>query len=128
MTALHTEGNQVPSLDGTDLDDVINDLRGIHPALDLIADAAQLIATDRLTRDQTQTITAKLGGCADTDTLTLIRLLIERLTDADTNPCLRDLPLAVQEKTRKQIVPLSYDLAHPDLHQPAADAAAAIDL
>lgn len=126
MNPLHTAGNAVPTLDGTDLDDVIDGLRGIHPGLDLIADAAQLIATDRLDRDQTQTITAKLAGCVDTDAITLIRLLVERLTDADTNPSLRDLPLATQEKTRKHIVPLTYDLTHPNLHQPAAEAAAAI--
>lgn len=124
---VHTAGNAVPNVDDTDLGDVLADLRGIHPGIDMICDAARLIAHDRLSLDQTQTLVAALGGSAGADVLTALALLIERLANADTNPALRTLPLDQQKTARQHGEQTAYGLNDPDLHQPAADTAATID-
>ncbi|MFM9373247.1 hypothetical protein [Streptomyces sp. Da 82-17] len=123
---LHTDANAVPSIDDTDLGDVLADLSGIHPGLDLIADGLRLIAHDRHSRGQTQTISAALAG-TDSDAVTAIAFTLQRLADPDTNPSLRELPLDQQKLIRLAGEQTAYALTDPDLHQPAANIAAAID-
>ena len=124
---VHTAGNAVPSVDGTELGGLLEDLAGVHPGIDLIRDGIRLIAHDRLTTDQTQTLCAALAGSADgTDLLTAIGLLVARLTDADSNPALRTLPLEQQKAIGLHGERLVFDLADDDLHQHASEAAAAI--
>jgi hypothetical protein len=124
---VHTEGNAVPSLNGTDLGDLLDDLDGIHAGIDLISDGIRLLALERLTTEQTQTITVTLAGSPDgTDVLTAIGQLVARLTNPDSNPALRHLPFDRQKACQQAGEALVYDLADPALHQHAANASAAI--
>jgi hypothetical protein len=126
--AVHTAGNAVPPLDGTELGDLLEDLAGIHAGMDLIRDGIRLIATDRLTTDQTQTLNAALAGSSDgTDALTLVALLVARISNADTNPALRTLPFEQQKTAQLHGENLVHHLADDELHQHASEAAAAID-
>lgn len=124
---VHTADNATPPLDG-ELAGLHEDLRGIHPGIDLILDGYRLIALDQHTLDMTQTLIAAIGGGSDGLNLTnLGGQTIARLADADTNPALRTLPLDVQKTARQQGQNAAYWLADPDLHQTAADTSAAID-
>lgn len=124
---VHTAGNAVPPVDGTELGDVLDDLAGIHPAIDLIRDGIRHLAHDRLTLDQTQTIVATLAGASDgTDLLTAIGYLVARLTNPDTNPTLRTLPFDRQKTTQHHGETLVHHLADDQLHQHASEASAAI--
>ncbi|MEU1078169.1 hypothetical protein ABZ404_36885 [Streptomyces sp. NPDC005878] len=80
---------------GPDLAGALDDLEYIHPGIDLIRDGIRLLATERLTADRTQTLLAALAGSDGADVLTLLTLLIQRLTDADTNPALRRIDPAL---------------------------------
>ena len=124
---VHTDGNAVPPVDGTGLGDVLDDLDGGHPGIDLIRDGIRLIAHDRLDLDQTQALCAWLAGSADgTDVLTAIGQLVARLTHPDTNPALRTLDFEQQKNTQKAGEALTFALSDPDIHQHAADASGAI--
>ncbi|MFM9780446.1 hypothetical protein [Streptomyces scabiei] len=124
--SVHTDGNAVPPLDGTELGGVLEDLERFHPGIDLIRDGIRLIATDRLTTDQTQTLCATLAGANGVDVLTAIGLLVARLTDAESNPGLRALPFEQQKTAALHGERLVFDLADDHLHQHASEAAAAI--
>ncbi|WP_328545490.1 hypothetical protein [Streptomyces europaeiscabiei] len=124
---VHTPGNAVPPVDDTELGGVLEDLEGFHPGIDLIRDGIRLIATDRLTTAQTQSLCAALAGANGVDVLTAIGLLVARLTDADTNPALRTLPFEQQKTTQLHGENLVRHLADDeDLHQHASEASAAI--
>jgi hypothetical protein len=123
---LHTPANAVPPLD-PELAGLIDDLAGIDPAIDLLRDAARLIALSRHSVDKTQLLTVTLAGSPDgTDVLTLIGLLVTRLTNADSNPALRTLSLDRQKDTQLHGELLVHHLADPDLHQHASNASGAI--
>ncbi|MFG2970816.1 hypothetical protein ACGFZS_46860 [Streptomyces sp. NPDC048288] len=116
-----TSGNAVPSVDGTDL-------AGIHPGVDLIRDGIRLIAHDRLDRNTTQVLIAALAGSGDgTDVLAAIGHLIARLTNADTNPALRHLPLDIQKQAAHQGWLTAHNLTDPDLRNSAATANHTLD-
>ncbi|MCX4911826.1 hypothetical protein [Streptomyces sp. NBC_00878] len=124
---VHTDGNAVPPVDGTELGDVLEDLDGFNAGIDLIRDGIRHIATSRLAVDDTQTLIAALAGSADgTDVLTAISHLVARLTHTDTNPALRTLPFEQQKTTQRHGENLVRHLADPDLHQHAANACGAI--
>jgi hypothetical protein len=121
---VHTADNAVPSLDDTELGGLLEDLAGFHPGIDLIRDGIRLLALDRHSLDRTQTLSAVLAGSTDgTDVLTAIGLLVARLTNPESNPALRGLTFEQQKNTQKAGEALVFDLADPDLHQHAADAA-----
>lgn len=123
-----TSGNQVPSVDGTDLGDVLDDLAGIHPGLDLIRDGIRLIAHDRHDINTTQVLIAALAGSADgTDILAAGGHLVARLTNPDTNPALRTLPLDVQKDAAHQGWLTAHHLTDPDLRNSAATANHTLD-
>lgn len=123
-----TEGNAVPDTDGTDLGDCLEDLAGVHPGINLIRDGIQLLARERHTPDQTQTLIAALAGGADaTNVVALIGYLVERLADPNTNPNLRHLPLDQQKAIQHAGEIARYQLTDPDLHQHASKVCAAID-
>jgi hypothetical protein len=124
---VHTAGNAVPPVDGTTLGDVLDDLEGFHPGIDLIRDGIRLLATDRHTAEKTQSLCAALAGAKDVDVLTAIGLLVARLASADSNPALRTLPFEQQKIAALHGERLVFDLADDDLHQHASEAAAAID-
>ncbi|MGW1409506.1 hypothetical protein [Streptomyces sp. NPDC002403] len=123
---VHTDGNQVPPLDD-DLAGVLDDLTGIHPGIDHLRNGIRLLALDRHTTDKTQTLLAALAGSSDgTDVLTALAHLIARLSAADTNPCLRNLPLNQQKAVQQHGETALFDLTDPKLHQSASEASGAI--
>lgn len=125
---IHTEGNAVPSVHGTDLGDLLDDLRGIHPGIDLILDGALLIAHDRHSIPTTQLLLAVLAGSPDAlDAAAIPGLLAQRLTDPDTNPCLRTLPLDAQKAAAHQGWLTAHHLTDPELRESTARANAALD-
>lgn len=123
---VHTASNAVPPLDD-DLAGTLDDLAGIHPGIDQIRDGIRLLAVDRLTLDQTQTLLATLAGSAGADILTALALLVQRLTNPDTNPALRALSADQQKQTERHGQAAVFNLTDPDLHQSASEASAAID-
>ncbi|MFD8899942.1 hypothetical protein [Streptomyces ardesiacus] len=125
---VHTGDNAVPPVTGTELGDVLEDLEGVHAGIDLIRDGLRLLALDRHDLNTTQVLLATLAGSPDgTDVLGAVGQLVGRLANADTNPCLRDLPLDRQESSRKHGWTASYELLDPDLRDSASNANAAID-
>jgi hypothetical protein len=125
---VHTEGNAVPNIDGTELGDLLDDLAGIHPGIDLIRDGIRLLAHDRHTIPTTQLLLATLASSPDAlDVTGAIGQLVARLTDPDTNPALRTLPLDVQKDARHQGSLTAYNLTDPDLRHTASTACAALD-
>ena len=125
---LHTEGNAIPSVDGTSLGDTLDDLAHIHPGIDLIRDGLRLLAHDRHTLPTTQLLIAALAGSPDsTDVLAAIGQLVERLTNPDLNPTLRTLPLDQQKTATHHGWLTAHNLTDPDLRNSAANATAALD-
>lgn len=122
---LHTPGNAVPPLDD-ELEAMLAAIRGIHPALDLTADALRTLLLDRLDIDTTQTCIAALGGWEARNLVALIGATIQRLSDPDSAPSLRTLPLEQQKTVRQAGADAAYWLAHPDLAQTASETSAAI--
>lgn len=80
----------VPPLD-QDHADLDEGLFGIHAGLDLIRAGFRLLALERLTADQTQTIIAALAGSEDSDVLGLLNATVKRLTDPAMNPALHGI-------------------------------------
>ncbi|MFJ4473253.1 hypothetical protein ACIP2X_37965 [Streptomyces sp. NPDC089424] len=123
----HSEANAIPSVDDTELGDVLADLDHIHPGIGLIRDGIRLLAHDRLTTAQTQLLTVALAGSPDgTDVLTAIGYLVARLTHPDTNPALRNLGHDAQKHTQRHGENLLHHLSDPHLHQHASNASGAI--
>lgn len=128
MNRVHTAANAVPPVDGTELGGVLEDTAGIHPGIDLIRDGIRLLATDRLTVDQTQVVLAFLIGSPDsTDIVAGIGLLVARLTNADSNPAVRSLGLAAQKAALLQGELTAHNLLDSELRDTAAEANAALD-
>ena len=124
--SVHTPGNAIPALDA-DLDGLHEDLRGIHPGIDLILDGYRLLALDRHTTDMTQTLIAAIAGGSDGTNLTnLGGQTIARLASADSNPALRDLPLDQQKRIQLRGETTAFALNHDQLAQFASDTSAAI--
>ncbi len=127
MNPLHTAGNAVPSVDGTELGDALDDLANFSPAIDLHRDAIRLTATERHTADQTQTHIATLAGHEDASVLIALALSMQRLASPDTNPCVRDLPFDRQEKAQQLAKELFAALTDPYITGLAANLAATLD-
>ncbi|MEU9014270.1 hypothetical protein AB0D12_31775 [Streptomyces sp. NPDC048479] len=125
---VHTADNAVPPLD-EDLAGCLDDLAGVHPGIDLIRDGYRLLATDRLDTDQTQTILATLAGSPGADVTTLLALLVQRLTNPDSNPCLRALDPDAQKTVKHlgQVHAFETAAFATRPYEPVAEASAAID-
>ncbi|MEU0836055.1 hypothetical protein [Streptomyces sp. NPDC005969] len=124
---VHTAGNQALPLDD-DLADLLDRLAGVHPGIDLMREGIRLLALDHHDTDQTQTVIAFLAGSSDgTDILTALAHLIARLSNADTNPSLRTLPLDRQKTAQHHGEQAQFHLTDDWLHQHASEASAAID-
>jgi hypothetical protein len=103
-THVHTADNAVPALND-DLAGLLEDLTGFHHGLDLIVDGIRAIALDRLDIRTTQALVTMLAGSTDPagqqiDVAALVAALLQRLLNADENPCLRTLPATVQDEAR----------------------------
>lgn len=128
MTGQHDERNAVPSLDGTELGYVLDQLAGRDPGIDLIRDGLRLIALSRHTTDRTQVLNAALAGDPDAiDILGALALTVERLNDSHTNPALRHLPFDQQEDARIQGKTTARDLLDRNLREAPARANHALD-
>ncbi|AKZ60720.1 hypothetical protein SAM23877_p011 (plasmid) [Streptomyces ambofaciens ATCC 23877] len=125
---VHTADNAVPPLDD-DLAGLLEDLAAVQdPAIDQILSGLRLLALTRHTVDRTQTLIATLAGASDgTNVVSAIGLLIARLSDPDTNPALRTLPLDQQKNAALAGERACFALTDPELHQAASDTSAAID-
>lgn len=125
---VHTADNAVPPVTGTELGDTLEDLEHVHAGIDLIRDGLRLLALDRHDVNTTQVLLATLAGSPDsTDVLGALAHLIARLSNPDSNPCLRALPLDQQENARKHGWTASYELLDPDLRNGASNVNAALD-
>ncbi|MFC8953721.1 hypothetical protein ACFT8P_13975 [Streptomyces sp. NPDC057101] len=89
MAPIPSRTAPVPPLDD-ELDGQLEDTAGVHAGADMIRDGIRLLALDHLTADQTQTILSTIAG-ADANLLTLLGLLVKRLTNPDENPALDTL-------------------------------------
>jgi hypothetical protein len=125
---VHTEGNAVPGLDGTELGGILDDLHGFDEGIDLIVDGIRLIALRRLPIDQVQLLLATIAGSPDgTDLIGALGRLAERITDTDNSPALRDLPMDTQKTAALHGANTAYALLDPELRGPASAACAALD-
>ncbi|MFJ6069073.1 hypothetical protein ACIQHU_39290 [Streptomyces tendae] len=125
---VHTGDNAVPPVHGTDLGDTLEDLQGVHAGIDLIRDGLRLLALDRHDLNTTQVLLATLAGSPDsTDVLGALAHLITRLTNPDTNPALRALPLDQQKEATHQGWLTTHHLTDPDLRTSTSTACAALD-
>lgn len=123
-----TEGNAVPNVDDSELGGTIADLADIHAGIDLIRDGLRLLAHDRHDLNTTQVLLAVLAGSPDgTDVLAAVGQLVERLTNPDTNPALRTLPLDQQKDAAHQGWLTAHNLNDPDLRASASRACVALD-
>ncbi|MEV6165712.1 hypothetical protein AB0L71_28130 [Streptomyces sp. NPDC052052] len=113
--------------DTLDLLDGFSLLPGIEDILTGIQKAAAAAEVGDLDPDATQTLLAALAGADEANVLTALAYLIGQLSDADTNPTLRTLPIDQQEQARKHGSAARYELLDPYLHQHASEASAAID-
>ncbi|MFF8279962.1 hypothetical protein ACF05T_28315 [Streptomyces lateritius] len=122
---VHTADNAVPPLDGTDLTGVLDDLANIHPGFDLIRDGIRLLAVDRLTVDKTQTVITTVAGTG-TDVIAALGLLMQRLTNPNTNPALRTLDPATAKKVQQRGEQYAYETAEYAPREHPCEAAALI--
>jgi hypothetical protein len=126
-THVHTADNAVPPL-GEDHDGLDADLESIHAGVDLIRDGLRLIALERHTRDETQTlISALMGSPSGTDILGLLTATTARLMNATTNPCLRELHPDTQANLARMAHALTYDIDSYAPRDLPAEAIAHID-
>jgi hypothetical protein len=122
------------AVEDTELGDTLDDLNGfdwlpgfadLRAALRTIAEA---VLTGRYTADASQTLAAVLAGSAGADVLTVVGHLTALITNPDTNPALTHIDPDRAKKARLHGEHLVHHLADDhDLHQHAANAAAAID-
>ena len=109
---------------GESLAEVLNQLRGVNADLDEIADRIESLATRTYTRDERQTVIARIAGNADDDLITALALLTQHL-------CIVPASTPMPEPARKQAEQHGQDVAlwltDWTLRRPAAEAAGLID-
>lgn len=109
-----------------ELDGQLEDTAGVHAGIDLIRDGIRLLALDRLTADQTQSILSTIAG-ADANVLTALGLLVQRLTNPDTNPALDTLTAQTAKDVQVLGEQFAYGLAELAPGELTSEAAALID-
>ena len=125
MAPIPSRTAPVPPLDD-ELDGQLDDTAGIHAGVDLIRDGIRLLALDRLTADQTQTILSTISG-ADANLLTAFGLLVQRLTNPDSNPALDSLNAVTAKNVQVLGEQFAYALAELAPGEFTSEAAARID-
>ncbi|MFB7867332.1 hypothetical protein [Streptomyces sp. NPDC056069] len=114
----------VPPL-GDELEMALEDTAGVHPGLDFIRDGIRLLALDKLTADQTQSILSTIAGDGP-DVFTALALLVQRLTNSAENPALHDLDEPQAKKVQLLGEQFAYLVAELTPRE-ATEAAALID-
>ncbi|WP_333757948.1 hypothetical protein [Streptomyces sp. ISBFB 2968] len=128
---VHTGDNAVPSVDGTDLGDVLDKLAEIGDSdMDLIVTAFRNLAHRRLSINDIQVWGVALAGDPDAqDIVGAAALLVARLFNADTSPALRTLPFEAQKRAAHQseLAASAAYLNDRELRTPTSNANAALD-
>lgn len=114
----------VPPLDD-ELAGTLDDIAAVHPGLDMIRDGIRLLAVDKLTADQTQTILSTIAGTG-TDVLAALGLLVQRLTNPETNPALRPLDPDTRKAVQQHGEQYAYETAEFAPREHTTEAAARI--
>lgn len=107
-----------------DLAYALDQLRGFNADLDAIADRIEALATRTYTRRERMETIARLAGNHEDDLITAIALLAKELTVVPADQAMGDTDRKTAEQHGQDIALLYTD---PDLHQPAAAAAALIE-
>jgi hypothetical protein len=106
------------------LAEVLDQLRGVNEDLDEIADRIEALHDRSYTRDERQTVIARIAGNADDDLLTALALLLKDL-------CIVPAAQAMDDHDRKTAEQHGQDaalwLTDWHLRGPASSAAALID-
>ncbi|OKJ52553.1 hypothetical protein [Streptomyces sp. CB02261] len=125
MAPIPSRTAPVPPLDD-ELASVLDDMVGIHPAIDLMVDALRFLALDKLTADKTQSALVTLAG-ADANVVSTIGLVVQRLTNPATNPGLAVLDAQTAKDVQQLGEQFAYDLAELAPGDKTTEAAALID-
>ncbi|MFC9497617.1 hypothetical protein [Streptomyces sp. NPDC056982] len=125
---------QTTDVDATDLGELLGELAGfdwipgVAKLREALRDIGEAVLAGRVSPDASQSLVAVLAGSNGADVLTAIGHLTALATNPDTNPALAQLDDDQAKEARLHGENLVHHLADDDqLHQHAADAAAAID-
>ncbi|MFI8792671.1 hypothetical protein [Streptomyces sp. NPDC055105] len=131
---------QAADVDATELGELLGELAGfdwipgVAKLREAMRDMGEAILAGRVSPDASQSLVAVLAGSNGADALTAIGHLTALTTNPDTNPALAQLAPDQAKAARLHGENLVHHLADTaafahdhDLHQHAADAAAAID-
>jgi hypothetical protein len=103
---------------------VLDQLRGVNTDLDEIADRIEALATRTYTRDERQTVIARLAGNADDDLITALALLVQHLCTVPDGQAMDDTDRKTAERHGQDA---ALWLTDWHLRRPASSAAALID-
>lgn len=106
------------------LAEVLDQLRGVNPDFDEIADRIEALATRTYTRDERQTAIARIAGNADDDLITALALLTQHLCIVPAEQPISD---ADRKKAEQYGQEAALWLTDWELRRPAAQAAGLID-
>jgi hypothetical protein len=104
--------------------EVLDELRGVNEDLDEIADRIAALHTRRYTRDERQTVIARIAGNADDDLITALALLARGLCVVPASEAMDDND---REKAQLHGEDAFSRLTDWHLRGPASSAAALID-
>jgi hypothetical protein len=107
------------------LEFVLDQLRGVNEDLDAVADRIEALATRTYSRDERQTVIARIAGNADDDLVTALALLVQHLTIVPAEQPMDDND---REKARLHGEDAYTRLTDWHLRGPASAAAALIDI
>ncbi|MFD7980218.1 hypothetical protein [Streptomyces sp. NPDC059071] len=113
-----------PALD-EELAGVLEDTAGVHSGIDMIRDGIRLLALDRLSADKTQTILSTIAGTG-TDLFAAFGLLVQRLTNPDSNPALNDLDAETAKQVELRGEQFAFEVAEFAPREHTSEAAALI--
>lgn len=110
-------------------DELLGAVEGFREGLDLMVRGAEMLMREDLTRDDTAALLAALGGAADgRDFFAVLgTALFGRLTNPDTNPCLKELGSAERENVRRIGYDIGTDLETTAPRDLVAEVCAAIE-
>lgn len=107
-----------------DLAWAIYQLRGFNEDLDEIANRLEALHSRTYTRDERQAMVSRLAGNYEDDLITAVALLAKELTVVPDSEAMNEQDRKAAEQHGQN---MAFLLTAPELHQPAASAAALID-